>query len=187
MPEGHWGDVASTRVSCACVFQSLSKRRRTVRNGAVVGFFVEAIGGKGVGEAGVGGLKHFLVDWIVETLQRPRQSRGIGFQNSAQPLLLFLLMVLLLYMLLSSGFSGDSRGCEGRAVRTGPVKTWCDLVDHVPTNCGFIGVVWAVAMEARAAVAPRTVRNDGNMMWSGGDGGVGYGGGVEKGREAGGK
>ena len=40
----------------------------TVRNRAVVSFFVMTVGGEGVGEAGQGRLEHALAYWVVKAL-----------------------------------------------------------------------------------------------------------------------
>lgn len=74
-----------------------------VRDGAVVGFLVEAVGGKGVGDSRARGLDQGVVLGVIKVLEMMLATRldlGVG-----------LVMV----------------------VRTGPVRTLPDLVLHVPT------------------------------------------------------
>ena len=101
-----------------------------VGDGAVVGFFVVAVGGEGVGDAGVLGFEEVVAYGVVEAL------RGHTSTLAQQ--------------------GGEQGGWEVFVFgRTGPVSVLLDFVDHVPTRSGgnVPGDVPAGAPDAAAGPA----------------------------------
>jgi len=131
MPCGHFGSEAGHSSALLCE-RSDTSIRLTVGNRSEICLFVKPICCEGVGNAGMAGFDEAIVDRIIEAL----------YPN------ILISPHVPSYWLLENA-SSHSRNRK----RTGPVMTFADFVDHVPTSWLSIA---AVAEEIRHAPASRS-------------------------------